>query len=275
MSTYRAASAALCGVLIFGSQAVGAQSIADRVRQVKDGGVRMSFASRPEVCGNGEGNITIRGRGDDDDDNVRINHNSWSNRRSGDVEWVKECDYGPARVALTVKDGRPTRLRTYVGGTWRAAGAGVVDLGMVSDKDATDYLLALAAKDEGRAGKDAVFPATLADSVEVWPGLLKLAKDDDVPMETRKQATFWLSQSAGEKITESLAAIATSDTVDREVREAAVFGLSQRRNSEGVPALLKIARSNRDPEVRKKALFWLGQSGDPRAIALFEEILSK
>jgi hypothetical protein len=26
--------------------------------------------------------------------------------------------------------------------------------------------------------------------------------------------------------------------------------------------------------VRKKALFWLGQSGDPRAIALFEEILT-
>ena len=28
-----------------------------------------------------------------------------------------------------------------------------------------------------------------------------------------------------------------------------------------------------DPEVIRAALFWLGESGDPRAIALFEEIL--
>jgi len=34
-------------------------------------------------------------------------------------------------------------------------------------------------------------------------------------------------------------------------------------------------RSNRDPEMRRKALFWLGQSGDPRALALFEELLTK
>jgi hypothetical protein len=40
-----------------------------------------------------------------------------------------------------------------------------------------------------------------------------------------------------------------------------------------VPALIRIARSNPHPELRKTALFWLGQSEDPRAIALFEEIL--
>jgi hypothetical protein len=45
------------------------------------------------------------------------------------------------------------------------------------------------------------------------------------------------------------------------------------RKTEGVPALLRIARSNPDPELRKTALFWLGQSEDPRALALFEEIL--
>ena len=30
-----------------------------------------------------------------------------------------------------------------------------------------------------------------------------------------------------------------------------------------------------DPEIRRKAIFWLGQSQDPRAIALFEELLLK
>ena len=42
-----------------------------------------------------------------------------------------------------------------------------------------------------------------------------------------------------------------------------------------MPALIQIARSNRDPEVRKKAFFWLGQTGDPRALALFEEVLTR
>jgi HEAT repeat protein len=54
-----------------------------------------------------------------------------------------------------------------------------------------------------------------------------------------------------------------------------VFALSQRPSKEGVPALIEIAKSNRDPEIRKNALFWLGQSHDPRALALFEEILSR
>jgi HEAT repeat protein len=57
------------------------------------------------------------------------------------------------------------------------------------------------------------------------------------------------------------------------VRKQAVFALSQRSAEEGVPALIRIARSNPDPELRKTALFWLGQSDDPRALDLFEEIL--
>ena len=63
--------------------------------------------------------------------------------------------------------------------------------------------------------------------------------------------------------------------VDREVRESAVFALSQRPREEGVPALISVARTNKDPEIRKKALFWLGQSDDPRAIDLFEELLTR
>jgi len=59
------------------------------------------------------------------------------------------------------------------------------------------------------------------------------------------------------------------------VRETAVFALSQRPRDEGVPALIRIVKENRDPDLRRKAIFWLGQSDDPRAIALFEELLSK
>ena len=54
-----------------------------------------------------------------------------------------------------------------------------------------------------------------------------------------------------------------------------MFALSQRPRDEGVPALIYVARTNKDPEIRKKALFWLGQSNDPRALDLFEELLTK
>jgi HEAT repeat protein len=52
-----------------------------------------------------------------------------------------------------------------------------------------------------------------------------------------------------------------------------VFALSQRPQSEGVPILIRLARTDRDPEIRRDALFWLGQSNDPRALDLFEELL--
>ncbi len=44
---------------------------------------------------------------------------------------------------------------------------------------------------------------------------------------------------------------------------------------EGVPKLIEIARTNRNPVVRKQAMFWLGQSKDPRAVKFFEDVLTK
>jgi hypothetical protein len=43
--------------------------------------------------------------------------------------------------------------------------------------------------------------------------------------------------------------------------------IRQRRHRGNVP------RSNPSWRVRSQALFWLGQSGDPRAIDLFESVL--
>jgi HEAT repeat protein len=71
----------------------------------------------------------------------------------------------------------------------------------------------------------------------------------------------------------SLDSIVGDTRGDREVRRQAVFALSQRSNDQGVPSLIRIARTNPDPELRRTALFWLGQSDDPRVLKLFEEIL--
>jgi HEAT repeat protein len=54
-----------------------------------------------------------------------------------------------------------------------------------------------------------------------------------------------------------------------------VFALSRRPREEAVPNLVRIARTHRDPEMRRQALFWLGRIDDARALALFEELLGK
>jgi HEAT repeat protein len=226
------------------------QRLAQRITAVGDGNIRLSFAAREGVCGSSHG-ITISDQSD---------------------EWVGDCERGPVRVSLHVRGGRLTDAHTHVGGRWRAPEAGTVDLGMVPAATAATDLLALAERSEADAD-DLITAATLADSATVWPTLLRLARTPAVPPETRRQAVFWLGQAAGEAATRGLDSIALDTSGDLEVRKQAVFALSQRPAEEGVPALIRIARTNRHAELRKTALFWLGQSEDPRALALFEEIL--
>lgn len=54
-----------------------------------------------------------------------------------------------------------------------------------------------------------------------------------------------------------------------------MFALSQLPKEEGVPLLITVARTNTNPEVRKQAMFWLGQSRDSRAIEFFADVLRK
>lgn len=229
---------------------VNAQTIGQRVARTSSGTVRLSFPARPGVCGNGANNI--------------------STRRS-DEEWESDCEAGPVRVALRVSHGRVLGLQTYVGGRWRQLG-GVTDLGIVRPQAAAEYLLSLARLPETLDG-DPLLPATLADSVTIWPSLLRLARDANLPSERRRSAVFWLSQAAEKAAENALDSVLSDNSTDREVRKQAVFALSQRDPTEGVPRLIHVVKTNSDPELRKAALFWLGQSDDPRALDLFEELL--
>lgn len=227
-----------------------AQSLAERVARAPDGTARFSFAARSGVCGNGH-NISVHSSSD---------------------EWVGECEHGPVHVSLSIADHRVQRVRTYVGGHWRHPDAGATDLGTVGAADAAHYLISLA--DRVSRADDAILGATLADSVTIWPDLLRIARSPSASSSTRKSATFWLGQAAGDAATRGLDSLASDSSSEREVRKQAVFALSQRPNGEGVPALLRAARTNDDPAVRRNAIFWLGQSDDPRALGLFEELLA-
>ncbi len=256
---------ALAGTAVAGcadAQAVQG-GLASRIAAAPEGEVWMRFASRPGVCGSENGvsiNSSSRGR-------------SYYTTNGGNGNW--ECLEGPVWVALERRGGRVEKVRMKVARGWSTEGRGrVTDLGTVGAREASDYLLALAERATGGSvGEEAIVPATLADSVTTWPALLRLARADAVPQQTRRSAVFWLGQQAGDRITRELSDFVSDNEEDRELRKHAVFALSQRPREEAVPELVRIARSHRDPEIRKTAMFWLGQSGDPRAIALFEEIL--
>ena len=246
-----------------------AQGLAQRIASAPDGSVRLTYAARAGVCGNGAGTISFDCAGGTCGRRRMTTSSDW------DDGGPCPCDSGPVRLVLDVARGQVTRLRTYVGGHWRAATAGVTDLGEVPAAEAAHYLLELARAGDGSASRDAVFPATLADSVTVWPDLVQLARDAAAARRVREQAVFWLGQAAGEAAVKDLTAMVGDDSLDRDVREHAVFALSQQPKDVGVPALIQVARTNRDPDVRRKAFFWLGQTNDPRAVALFAEVLTK
>ena len=233
--------------------AAGAQTLAQRAETLGDGTLRVSFAARAGVCSNGGHNITIVSHDEDD-------------------EWESDCTPGPVRVSLRVRGGRVAEAHTYVGGRWRPPEGKTADLGQLPARQAAADLLALIEQRRADA-EELVTAATLADSAVVWPVLLRIARRAELPLETRRQAVFWLGQAAGEAATRGLDSLASDGGEEVEVRKQAVFALSQRPADEGVPVLIRIARSNPHAELRKTALFWLGQTEDPRAIALFEEIL--
>jgi HEAT repeat protein len=146
---------------------------------------------------------------------------------------------------------------------------------MVGTRATADYFLSLASTNDRNPGRAAIFPVTLVDSATVWPSLMRIARDERRPRNTRTQAVFWLGQLAEEPATAGLNDLVGESDVDREVRKSAIFALSQRRDKEGIPYLIRVVRTNRDPELRKQALFWLAQSNDPRALDLIEELLTK
>ncbi len=240
----------------------GAQDLARRVAAVGTGTVRFEFPSDPDVCGNGSGNISIR----------REDRRTLSTGSVRSREWEEDCEPGPVRISLTVRAGEVDRLRAYVGGRWR--GAADRDLGAVPASDAMRYLLDLVDAADERVAKEAIFPAIIAEGPEPYDRLLRVAKDDRRAREVRSSAVFWVGQGAADAATKGLQEIVDDPSGDREVRKSAVFALSQQPRDQSVPALIRIARSNRDPEMRRTAIFWLGQSRDPRAIAYFEEVLT-
>jgi hypothetical protein len=254
------AVAALLAAPVRGADAQGgsAGAVGARVNALQTGTIRMVYAPRPGVCGDGMSWYRMRAGS-----TSYISGTFYNSNGGRDVEVT--CNPGPVRVVVVRENGETRQIRTYVGGRWRAD-TGVTDLGTVSAPDAARWLLNVAEQGNERIAGSALQAATLADSVDAGAALLRIATDEKRPNGVRSSAMNWLGEVAGDKVAARLDSIAY-EPGDRELRKQAIMALSRRPVEEAVPNLLKMVESLPDRELRKTAVQALANTKDPRAIA--------
>ncbi len=227
-----------------------ADAIESAARSAGEGSVWFEFPARSDVWGDGEG---------------------WymGSIMSSDRDRDCECTNGPVIVQVVVADGQVSQVRSQVGGE---SGSGDY-IGIASSTAAAEYLLGLAARLPEESAEEAMQAAVAAKDAETWPTLLDIARNQSRPSDIRSTALFWVAHEAGSAAADQLEEIAVAPAEDIDVQEAAVFAITQLPNDRGTDLLLDIARENKNPDIIQTVYFWLGQTDDPRAVRLFEEVL--
>lgn len=235
-----------------GAPPVHAQSLTNRIASAAGRSVQFSYPARPGVCGDGRTFISTGGN----------YYGSFSSNTS------EQCVAGPVRVVADLADRNVIALRTFVGGVTPVVDAGVTNLGTVTAADATDYLLNVASRADGRVGRDAIFAALLADGVDLSARLLDIGRDANRPLETRRAALYGLVRSDAaqlDRIGSALIQIATNENDAQGVRTEALSVLSRLDHGAGVQPLVQLATGNITSWVGKESMTVLARSGDPRA----------
>ena len=233
-----------------------AQTLADRIAGAAQPRVQFTYAGRADVCGNGRSFIQVSG-------------NSWYGSFN-DSDRRDACVAGPVRVLLDRAGREVVSIAAYVGPVAEEP-AGVTDLGRVRARDAAEYLLGLAERADGRVSRDALLPAVIADSVDVTPRLLAIAKNQNAARETRRSAISWLGrpldsrERAVKDVADALVAIASDEDDNQSVRQQALRTLARLEHGAGTAHLMTLARDSNRSWLAREALQSLNASGDPRA----------
>jgi HEAT repeat protein len=152
-----------------------------------------------------------------------------------------------------------------------AGGLQVYWLGDVNAAQSVEFLKAIATNVTVRdQSESALSTMALHRDAAASTAILELAKSGTPRL--RQRALSWIARRA-ESQAAGIIAQAIDNDPDAEVKKQAVAALNQLPGGEGIPLLIKLARSHTNPVIRKQAMQSLGQSRDPRAIAFFEEVL--
>ena len=103
------------------------------------------------------------------------------------------------------------------------------------------------------------------------PRLVRIARSHE-RREMQEQAIFWLGQQGGEDALALFDEIIAGEA-EVDVQKKVVFAFSQMSKDLGVPRLITVAKGHPSDEVRKQAVFWLGQANDDRAREALVELV--
>ena len=165
---------------------------------------------------------------------------------------------------IALRDATPKEVRLQA----------IFQLGQRRNDKSAEFLKSLYGRVQDADLKDKVlFSISQLRSPEVGKWLLDIAQNEKEDMNARKQALFYAGQTRNLSL-DDLGAV-YNRVKDREMKEQVIFVYSQRRDSAAVDKLMDIAKGDSDRDLRAKAIFWLGQSHDPRVAKFLEELINK
>jgi TolA-binding protein len=104
--------------------------------------------------------------------------------------------------------------------------------------------------------------------------MIDIARDKTIDTESRSNAIFWSSQSRTVNL-DDLATLYAQSRGEDEIQDKILFAYSQRNEPAAVDKLIAVATNDPNREMKKKAIFWLGQKkNDPRAIEFLTKLVS-
>ena len=103
--------------------------------------------------------------------------------------------------------------------------------------------------------------------------LFEIARASD-DAELRTTAIHLLGERADRRSLALLSDTLDAASADTQIQIQALHAISERPADESVPLLLKAAKSHPNAQVRRAAIHWLGESGDPRALDFFHQVLT-
>jgi tetratricopeptide (TPR) repeat protein len=118
-----------------------------------------------------------------------------------------------------------------------------------------------------------IFSLSQMGGTDNYRWLMDIALDESENIELRKKALFWAGQGRTVDVADLVSLY--DRTKDREMKDQLIFVYSQRREAAALDKLFAIGRNDPDRELRKKAIFWIGQSRDPRAAQFLQELINQ
>ncbi len=147
-------------------------------------------------------------------------------------------------------------------------------LGQHRSADNAQFLKDLYGKlDNDDLKEKVIFSLSQMGGADNYRWLMDIALNERENIELRKKALFWAGQGRNVDIADLVRLYDSMQ--EREMRDHLIFVYSQRREEAALDKLFAIGKNDPDRELRKKAIFWIGQSRSPRAAQYLQELINQ